>query len=114
MIIGVTLTVKGFVISGTLIGYERYYDGIIKNMSQTKDRGKKEVSETQSLDKFIEHINRARNITRTQKADEITFIHLESAVLYNSSRKTMFSPNFWRVRLDSVDGFMIGIPDEGQ
>jgi hypothetical protein len=110
MAVGVTLTVKGVIISGLLIGYERYYDGIINNMRQT--RGKKGVSETQSIDKFMERINQARNMTRSQKADEITFVHLEKAVLYNNLSKSMFSPNFWRVKLDSIDSFMIGTPEE--
>ena len=36
MSISITLTIKGVVVAGRLVGYKRYYDGIIKSLSNTK------------------------------------------------------------------------------
>ena len=108
MSISITLTVKGVVVAGRLVGYKRYYDGIIKSLSNAKiitDELDEIVSK--SKDKIVELFEEMKDIATQEKNDELTFIHLENAVVLNDSSGNLLYPNYWRLRIDSVDGYMI-------
>jgi len=86
MSISITLTVNGVVLAGRLIGYKRYYDGIIKSLSDAKI-----ISETsdevswKSKDNIIELFEEIKEIATQEKKNELTFLHLEKAVVMNDS-----------------------------
>jgi len=113
MSISITLTVKGVVVAGRLVGYKRYYDGIIKSLSNAKiitDELDEIVSK--SKDKIVELFEEMKDIATQEKNDELTFIHLENAVVLNDSSGNLLYPNYWRLRIDSVDGYMIGASEK--
>ncbi len=112
MSISITLTVKGVVVAGRLVGYKRYYDGIIKSLSNAKViTDGSDVISPKSKDKIVELFEEMKDIA-TQEKDELTFIHLENAVVLNDSSGNLLYPNYWRLRIDSVDGYMIGASEK--
>ncbi|MGA9942126.1 MAG: hypothetical protein WBP88_09030 [Nitrososphaeraceae archaeon] len=38
----------------------------------------------------------------------MTFIHFEEAVVMKDSSGNLLRPNYWKLKIDSVDGYMIG------
>ena len=42
--------------------------------------------------------------------DGPTFIHLEKAIVVNDSSGNLLPPSYWRLKIDSIDGFMLGMP----
>jgi hypothetical protein len=48
-----------------------------------------------------------KDIATQEKKDELTFIDLENAVVLNDISGNLFYPNYWSLRIDSVDGYMI-------
>lgn len=43
--------------------------------------------------------------------DGPTFIHLEKAVVVNDSSGNLLPPSYWRLKIDSIDGYMLGMPE---
>ena len=108
MSISITLTVKGVVVAGRLVGYKRYYDGIIKSLSNAKIiTDELDEIASKSKDKIVELFEEMKDIATQEKKDELTFIDLENAVVLNDSSGNLFYPNYWSLRIDSVDGYMI-------
>ena len=113
MSISITLTVKGVVVAGRLVGYKRYYDGIIKSLSNAKIiTDELDEIASKSKDKIVELFEEMKDIATQEKNDELTFIHLENAVVLNDSSGNLLYPNYWRLRIDSVDGYMIGASEK--
>ena len=109
MSISITLTVNGIVLAGRLIGYKQYYDGIIKSLSSAKViTSASEETTTKSKDAIVEFFEEIKDIATKEKSDELIFMHLEKAVVLNDSCGNLLHPNYWRLKIDSVDGFMIG------
>lgn len=109
MSISITLTVNGVVLTGRLIGYKRYYDGIIKSLHNAKViADTSEEATSKSKDTIVEFFEEIKDIATKEKGDELTFMHLEKAVVLNDSSGNLFYPSFWRLKIDSVDGYMIG------
>ena len=57
--------------------------------------------------KIVELFEEMKDIATQEKKDELTFIDLENAVVLNDSSGNLFYPNYWSLRIDSVDGYMI-------
>ena len=113
MSISITLTIKGVVVAGRLVGYKRYYDGIIKSLSNAKIiTDELDEIASKSKDKIVELFEEMKDIATQEKNDELTFIHLDNAVLLNDSSGNLLYPNYWRLRIDSVDGYMIGASEK--
>jgi len=113
MSISITLTIKGVVVAGRLVGYKRYYDGIIKSLSNAKIiTDELDEIASKSKDKIVELFEEMKDIATQEKNDELTFIHLENAVVLNDSSGNLLYPNYWRLRIDSVDGYMIGASEK--
>lgn len=113
MSISITLTVKGVVVAGRLVGYKRYYDGIIKSLSNAKIiTDELDEIASKSKDKIVELFEEMKDIATQEKNDELTFIHLENAVVLNDSSGNLLYPNYWRLRIDSVNGYMIGASEK--
>ena len=96
-----------------MIGYKRYYDGIIKSLSDAKI-----ISETsdevswKSKDNIIELFEEIKEIATQEKKNELTFLHLEKAVVMNDSSGNLLHPTYWRIKIDSIDGYMIGASEK--
>ena len=67
---------------------------------------------SKSKDKIVELFEEMKDIATQEKNDELTFIHLENAVVLNDSSGNLLYPNYWRLRIDSVDGYMIGASEK--
>jgi hypothetical protein len=113
MSISITLTVNGVVLAGRLIGYTRYYDGIIKLLHNVKViADASEEATSKSKDTIVEFFEEIKDIATKEKSDELTFMHLEKAVVLNDGSGNLFYPSFWRLKIDSVDGYMIGASEK--
>lgn len=62
--------------------------------------------------KSKDKIKEMKDIATQEKKDELTFVHLENAVVLNESSGNLLYPNYWRLRIDSVDGYMIGASEK--
>lgn len=110
MDIGITLIVKGIVIVGYIIGYKRYYDGVIKVLSKAKVVDTLDQSPTQAGDKLVELFENFKDMAIEEPPGGSTFIHLEKAVVVNDRSGKLLPPSYWRLKIDSIDGFMLGMP----
>jgi hypothetical protein len=109
MDISITLIVKGIVIVGYVIGYKRYYDGVIKVLSKAKVIDTSDQTSSQAGDKLVELFENFKDMAIEETPDGPTFIHLEKAIVVNGSSGKI-APSYWRLKIDSIDGFMLGIP----
>ena len=110
MSISITLTVKGVVVAGRLVGYKRYYDGVIKVLSKAKVIDTSDKTPSQAGDKLVELFENFKDMAIEETPDGPTFIHLEKAVVVNVSSGNLLAPSYWRLKIDSIDGFMLGMP----
>ena len=110
MDISITLIVKGIVIVGYVIGYKRYYDGVIKVLSKAKVFDTSNQTPSQAGDKLVELFENFKDMAIEETPDGPTFIHLEKAVVVNGSSGNLLAPSYWRLKIDSIDGFMLGMP----
>ena len=62
--------------------------------------------------RIVELFEEIKDIATQEKRDELTFIHLEKAVVLNDSSGNLLYPNYWRLKIDSVDGYMIGASEK--
>ncbi|MEL7074909.1 MAG: gas vesicle accessory protein GvpU [Cyanobacteria bacterium J06629_2] len=105
--IGVTLNVKGLIISGELISREKYFKGIIQETERANGDSEmiKIVTDTfTTMDKIIKD-----KLSEKEKKPFPNYIHLKNARFFPGGNCT---PNnkgvLWRGRLSEVDGFSIG------
>jgi hypothetical protein len=85
MDISITLIVKGIVIVGYVIGYKRYYDGVIKVLSKAKVIDTSDQTSSQAGDKLVELFENFKDMAIEETPDGPTFIHLEKAIVVNDS-----------------------------
>ncbi|CDQ19176.1 hypothetical protein SAMN05192559_101171 [Halobacillus karajensis] len=94
----ITLNVNGTLVTGTTVSAKKY----MQSLSGTFDGGN-EISQ-----KLSEKLSRTSDINYSQ--EEIRFIHLENAQVYNGdAQPTPSEGSFhWRGKLEEVDGFFLG------
>jgi hypothetical protein len=108
MEIGVTLYVKGIVVSGLAISPEQYFDGLAQEFEKAK--GNQEVTQAfaKGFRTYRDTAASLRQESQDNKPDPV-YIHLKNAKFISS---VVFNPNdtgvYWRGRLDQVDGFSFG------
>ncbi|RDY71563.1 gas vesicle protein GvpU [Halobacillus trueperi] len=93
-----TLNVNGALVTGTTVSAKKY----MQSLSRTFENGN-EISQELS-----EKLSRASEVNYAH--EEISYIHLEEAQVYNGDSKPTPSEGsfYWRGKLDEVDGFFLG------
>jgi hypothetical protein len=71
MDISITLIVKGIVIVGYVIGYKRYYDGVIKVLSKAKVFDTSNQTPSQAGDKLVELFENFKDMAIEETPDAI-------------------------------------------
>lgn len=72
-------------IVGYVLGYKRYYDGVIKVLSKAKVLDTSNQTPSQAGDKLVELFENFKDMAIEETPDGPTFIHLEKAVVVNNS-----------------------------
>ena len=113
----ITLTIKGFLISGILISGRRYFEYFAETFSSAVPKEYPEISETIKK-KFLDIAEVYPNFTEESlevlkeedKPENIRFFHLKDAKILFPGQSWIPSKEgiYWRGRLDSVDGFKLG------
>jgi hypothetical protein len=110
----ITLNVRGLIITGNLIGFRSYYDGIIKSVIDRVD-----IHDTSSK-KSDEELKINLRVLMQQFRDTLpssdeewdkekpNLIFLKDAQLYCDSNRPLNPPTYWIGKLESVDGFFFG------
>jgi len=104
---GITLTVAGFLISGTLVSGKRFFDGLAQQMAdsfQAEDVKK-------SIHKYFNSFGDIYDVQRLEDERRTPiFIHLREAKLFHNSGKPIPGNKgvFWRGRISQVSGFCMG------
>jgi hypothetical protein len=106
--LGVTLNVKGLIITGFIISQSTYFDSLINGLESVSQEH--EVKE--SLQEFLSGLKEklAPKKTDHNSSDYPKFIHLRNVKIYPSEGKGMptYGDALWRGLIDSVDGFSLG------
>ena len=110
--ISVTLNVHGTVVSGTMIGSKRYYHEVgeifvdaIKTKSIEETSGAKE--EFKMLFQMLNQPPTAEQLERGEVEAEYNHIFLKDAKIYDATH--VFSAPYWVGKIESVDGFFVGV-----
>ena len=100
---GITLNVKGTIISGDLITSNQYFKEISK---ETAD-----VENGKLLGEVLSQINRiVEEATTEQQERSSKFIHLKNARFFSASNSIPSNKGiYWRGRLSEIDGFTLGL-----
>lgn len=102
---GITLNVRGCLVTGTLISWEKYQTLYSTNMA-----GALRVSGYEEVADSIETSNQElREAMRQQNPSEYFYIHLENTRFFVGDQAIPSNQGtLWRGKLSSVDGFVIG------
>ena len=108
--ISVTLNVHGTVVSGTMIGMNRYYEEVSKTLIETaRAKSEKEVSYVRKeLQKLFDIIKQPPPTEVENQSSGISYnnIFLKDVEIYTAFGKV--SASHWVGRIGSVDGFVLG------
>ncbi|MFG3422898.1 hypothetical protein ACGFZ2_29280, partial [Micromonospora sp. NPDC048063] len=105
--LGITLTVRGVVVTGTLIGRDEWAEGMAELLKSAGENG--ELLGSRILDVFRKlDLNR----TRDENSEPYSYIHLKDA-RYVAGHGLLPSPGsrvpvYWRGRLSEVSGWSLG------
>ena len=61
-------------------------------------------------DKLVELFENFQDMAIEETPDGLTFIHLEKSIVVNDSSGNLLAPSYWRLKIDTIDGFMLGMP----
>ncbi|WP_338786975.1 gas vesicle accessory protein GvpU [Metabacillus sp. FJAT-53654] len=103
----VTLSVRGTIVSGTLIGASAYYEGITESSKKLTDTTMSKIISKKFGD-LKDAYAKQKQDEADQESDEntLTFIHLKDAKYLNTSSQPIpSSGTWWRGRISSIDGF---------
>jgi hypothetical protein len=104
--VGVTLSVKGLVVSGVAVSSSEYLRGVAAELREAGGQdGAQSVAE--ALEGLAGTIDQARDTPETSARPE--FIHLKNARILAGSQMVPPSGMWWRARLSEVDGFTVGL-----
>jgi len=106
--LGVTLNVKGLIITGFIISQATYFDALIE--------GLKNVNQDQSVKESLLEFLSGLKETLTPLAEDQNpkeypkFIHLRNVKIYPSEGRGMptYGDALWRGQIESIDGFALG------
>jgi hypothetical protein len=103
----ITLAVGGLLVSGRLISAQQYLAGLKDQFKQMQHDNKVATMVREELVRFIDNIAQPYNDPEDKR--RVGFIHLRDVTFLSPNRSPVVAPqSFWRARLTSVDGFMLG------
>ena len=110
--LGVTLNVKGLIITGFVISQKTYFDTLITGLGEVSQDSEVKSSLQHFLGELKDKLVPA-NPSASSKPDQPVlpeFIHLRSVKIYPSEGRGMptYGDALWRGQLDAVDGFTLG------
>ena len=105
---GVTLNIKGAVVSGTLIGPTAYYDGVYHSAEEIKDHTMSNIL-TKKFSDLRDAFKKSKEESKEKKEEDTTatFIHLRNAKYIGADGQPLHhnSTTWWRGRIESIDAF---------
>jgi hypothetical protein len=106
--LGVTLNVKGLIITGFIISQSTYFDALIEGLNNVKQ----DHTVKESLLEFLSGLkDKLASPTDEQNLQKYpNFIHLRNVKIYPSEGRGMptYGDALWRGLIESVDGFALG------
>lgn len=100
---GITVSVKGTIYTGTLIGGAEWCDLMIEKAR--KSTGAEDF--ISALTTYYEDIKSTSYSTEEQKETSIHFLHLKNAHILTSNNLSDHAAN-WRFDIGEIDGFSVG------
>jgi hypothetical protein len=108
--LGITLTIHGLLISGNIISYQRYLEGIAQGFESAT--GNQKIGQILA-ESYRNASQEYSEIRREQGLGELPprrYIHLSDARFrFGDSVVSLGTGVYWRGRLDEVDGFFLSI-----
>ncbi len=103
--VGVTLTIGGMLVTGTLISHDKYFEQFSKDFSDPFAVSGTEVQE--QMRSIILGFNPA--VDPDEQLPALQYIHLKNARTYMSSSDHLPTKGtLWRGKIAAVDGFTLG------
>ncbi|KAF6561971.1 hypothetical protein G9G63_20170 [Paenibacillus sp. EKM202P] len=99
LIIGITLTVGGNIITGNMISGKEYMNSITETFENINEQGETLASMYRSY---------ANTIYASEDASEwdVEFLHLKDAIILQGT--TRLEVDLWRGKINAVDGYSFG------
>lgn len=101
---GLTLFVGGLIVTGDLISFKKYLEGIGESFQESESEVAKSIGEV--ISSIIPEKTEDKESEEGQDSSDVNFIHLQNVTVISSN--TNYSVPFWRGSLASVDGFSFG------
>ncbi|MGI5161411.1 hypothetical protein [Microbispora sp. CA-102843] len=126
---GITLSANGAIITGTLVSAEAYGRGVAEMLRKAQNLADPEIQGFDALftqfadQRQVEREERKRRQAAAQEngdeedspqLDPARFVHLKNAVAVLGSEISEEARNWWRVRLEDVDGWSVGFMSRGR
>ncbi|MEQ9000526.1 MAG: gas vesicle accessory protein GvpU [Coleofasciculus sp. B1-GNL1-01] len=108
--LGVTLTVHGLLISGHIISFQKYLEGIAQSFESATGNQKIGQIIAESYRNASQEYSEIRRAQGIEELPTRRYIHLSDARFrFGDSVVSPGTGVYWRGRLDEVDGFFLGI-----
>ncbi|AFZ17068.1 gas vesicle accessory protein GvpU [Allocoleopsis franciscana] len=106
--LGVTLTIHGLLISGNIISFQKYLEGIAQGFESATGNQKIGQIIAESYRNASQEYSKVRR--EQEELPPRQYIHLSDARFrFGDSVVSPGTGVYWRGRLDEVDGFFLGI-----
>ena len=111
MTFGITLNVGGILVSGTLVGGKRFFEGFAQDFADGFERT---LGKTEGAAKIKEYLVQYGKIYERPADDpnvsDPTYIHLENAKFFSPAGQPIPTNRgmLWRGKIVAVDGFILG------
>ena len=108
--LGITLTIHGLLISGNIISYQRYLEGIAQGFESATGNQKIGQILAESYRNASQEYSEIRIEQGLGELPPRRYIHLSDARFrFGDSVVSLGTGVYWRGRLDEVDGFFLSI-----
>lgn len=106
--LGITLTIKGLIITGFMVSQETYFNSLIEGLGTISQDNEIKSSLQEFLSQLKDKL--AQNNGSASGQVQPNFIHLRNVKIYPSEGRGMptYGDALWRGHIDSVDGFSLG------
>ena len=110
--LGITLNVKGLIITGFIISQKTYFDALITGLGEVSQDNELKTSLQHFLGELKDKLVSERQ-TKTANSEQPVLpklIHLRNVKIYPSEGRGMptYGDALWRGKIDAVDGFTLG------
>ncbi|WP_156365652.1 hypothetical protein [Erwinia sp. Leaf53] len=102
--LAVTLSIKGVLYSGMIIGGARWCDLMAEQLSSSSPS----EEATEAINNYFNHIKNERYSSPPDEFDAIEFIHLEAVRVFQGAQQIQTPDTVWRLKVGEVDGYTLG------